>query len=166
MNRKPIDEATTFYLWRLAGITNVCREKGYTIAVHGSLGYDLDLIAAPWTEDAVDHETLIQTILDFIGGTCVDKGTEKPHGRRAYTLSFGGGPHIDLSIMPTADRPKDYTPPPTYPVRKDVAERALEHFMDQVRDIRSDIWPPERGSELRVEAFRNTLNHFNLRQVE
>lgn len=100
MNRKPIDEASTFYMWRLQGIQKLCRDLGYAVAVHGSLNYDLDLLACPWVDEAVDHDTLIQAICDFIGGCCSDEGSTKPHGRIAYTISFGGGPHIDLSIMP------------------------------------------------------------------
>lgn len=100
MNRKPIDGASTFYMWRLQGIQKCCRDVGYAIAFHGSFNYDLDLVAIPWTDEAVDHETLIQAICNFIGGTCVDSGSDMPHGRRSYIINFGGGPHIDLSVMP------------------------------------------------------------------
>jgi hypothetical protein len=100
VNREPIKGASLFYMWRLQGIQKLCQDVGYTVAVHGSLNYDLDLVACPWTEDAVDHDTLIKTICDFIGGACSDPGSDKPHGRRAYIITFGGGPHIDLSVMP------------------------------------------------------------------
>lgn len=109
MNRPPIEGAALFYMWRLQGIQKVCRDVGYNIAVHGSLNYDLDLVAIPWVEEAVDCETLIQTICDFIGGSCADQGSDKPHGRRAYIISFGGGPHIDLSVMPRIPSTKDQT---------------------------------------------------------
>jgi len=33
------------------------RDCGYAIAPHGSLARDLDVIAVPWTEDAVSAET-------------------------------------------------------------------------------------------------------------
>lgn len=89
-----------FYMWKLQGIQEKCRELGYCIAVHGSLNYDLDLVAIPWVENAVDHTALIQGICDVIGGSCSDQGTLKPHGRMAYIISYGGGPHIDLSVMP------------------------------------------------------------------
>ena len=99
-DREPIKGANMFYMWRLQGIQERCRELGYCVAVHGSLNYDLDLVAIPWVEDAVDEQTLIQAICDFIGGPCADLGSDKPHGRRAYIISFGGGPHIDLSVLP------------------------------------------------------------------
>ncbi len=103
MNREPIQGAALFYMWRLEGIRARCNDLGYCIAVHGSLNYDLDLIAVPWVEDAVDVRTLIQAICDFIGGACSNMdhpSCTKPHGRLAYTITFGGGPHIDLSVMP------------------------------------------------------------------
>lgn len=103
-NREPIKGANMFYMWRLQGIQELCRKLGYCVAVHGSLNYDLDLVAIPWVEDAVSDEELIQAICDFIGGSCADQGSDKPHGRRAYIISFGGGPHIDLSVMPLHNR--------------------------------------------------------------
>ncbi len=103
--REPIQGAALFYMWRLQGIQELCRKLGYCVAVHGSLNYDLDLVAIPWVEDAVGHVELIQGICDFIGGSCVGDPTQKPHGRIAYTISFGGGPHIDLSVTPTLPPP-------------------------------------------------------------
>jgi hypothetical protein len=80
-------------------------DVGYTLTVHGSLARDMDLIAIPWTEDAVDAETLVKVISETMGPTVYKKHhiktqTLKPHGRLVYTLSFYSDWFIDLSIMP------------------------------------------------------------------
>jgi len=89
---------------------------GYALAIHGSLRRDLDLIAVPWTTEAVDAETCLQTIMKagdgYLETHCGRWKTDhfevvdgrlptiKPHGRLAWSIHLGGGPYIDLSIMP------------------------------------------------------------------
>ena len=79
-------------------------ECGYSLALHGSMAADMDLIAVPWVEDAKTPDELVAAISDCIDGT-VWKGHhlldrhEKPHGRLSYTLSIMGDWQIDLSIM-------------------------------------------------------------------
>jgi hypothetical protein len=94
------------------------RELGYALGVHGTLLRDIDLIACPWTEEAVSAvelaEQLRQVAEKVIGfawnmdregaanPAYFDQGTpgSKPHGRRCWTFHLGGGPYIDLSVMP------------------------------------------------------------------
>lgn len=96
------------------------RELGYALGVHGSLSFDIDLIAVPWTSEAVDAPTLAEALRVVAAGLCpvafnrdaegasnpdyFHKGCPgaKPHGRRAWTFHLGGGPYIDLSVMPRA----------------------------------------------------------------
>lgn len=91
------------------------RELGYAIGVHGSLKRDIDLIACPWSNDAVDACTLAEEIRktaesicgyaflnpreddDFFRSGCPGL---KPHGRLVWSFHLGGGPYIDLSVMP------------------------------------------------------------------
>lgn len=78
---------------------------GYAVAVHGSLKRDIDLIAVPWTEQAVPPAELVGYIKGAIGGVlgnCLQIGEPglKPHGRMAYTLVHPGfAGEIDLSVI-------------------------------------------------------------------
>ena len=84
-------------IWRLA------REVGYAVGVHGSLKRDFDLIAAPWTDDAVGPATLIDHLCEGLNARRADGPEHKPHGRVAVTLQIDGWfKVIDLSIMPLA----------------------------------------------------------------
>ena len=66
-------------------------ELGYTLAIHGSLHSDMDLIAVAWTEDAKSVDELIQSIDDCLGKTIFKNHNwatckEKPHGRICIAL--------------------------------------------------------------------------------
>lgn len=86
------------------------KEAGYSLAVHGSLNRDIDLIAVPWTEHNVWSPDLLVDALcgaaRGVVGRCnkfKEDWTEKPHGRRARTLLAWVGENtasIDLSVMP------------------------------------------------------------------
>lgn len=84
------------------------RSLGYALLIHGSLKRDLDLVAIPWTEDAVDARTLADAMKAVVGGWTgeVEGSTkilaDKPHGRLGAIIVCGGHAAIDLSIMPTS----------------------------------------------------------------
>lgn len=102
-------------------IAERAHKLGYAIGIHGSLNRDLDLMAMPWVEDAKSAEELVQSIAECVGGYIIADGTpagrwdeaeqkfvpavidnpsKKPHGRLAWNIHLGGGPFIDLSVMP------------------------------------------------------------------
>lgn len=102
---------TAVYATMLPHLQRIAREQGYSLAVHGSMAHDLDLIACPWTEEASDPEALIEALRASINGAMVSicPGVEnpcyKPHGRRAWSIYFretevGWGPYLDISVMP------------------------------------------------------------------
>jgi hypothetical protein len=88
------------------------RRLGYALAVHGSLEYDIDLVAAPWTEQAVAADELaekLRTCCEAITGFAWVRDDKewperKPHGRLAWSWHMGGGPYIDLSVMPRSEK--------------------------------------------------------------
>lgn len=98
------------------------RELGYALGVHGTLRYDIDLIACPWTEEAVPAHELAEALLLVAGrvnGTAFMTPAEgkdryhlagrpgnKPHGRLGWCFHLGSGPYIDLSVMPRTDPPR------------------------------------------------------------
>lgn len=95
-------------------LREVARRLGYALAVHGSLVRDIDLVAVPWTNDAVGGRTLARAIQcrareiigyaephpveatssnpkffrDGFSGYCVGVGRiyPKPHGRKSWTF--------------------------------------------------------------------------------
>jgi hypothetical protein len=123
------ERARRKYALVIGPIRETARKCGYAVGVHGSLARDIDLIAVPWTRDAVSGnelaERLIRTVERLLGkaskrarwhdrrgrpteaffrGHVVAPGTKgtqpKPHGRRCWSIHLGGGPYIDLSVMP------------------------------------------------------------------
>ena len=102
------DACRRVYHATIDAIRDVAREKGYAIGLHGSLARDIDLIAVPWTDEAATADDLVAAIqatveehgphrIAFISP---NSPAEKPHGRRAWSIVTGGGPFIDLSVMP------------------------------------------------------------------
>ena len=88
-------------LW--PAIVEVADAHGYAVALHGSLDRDMDVLAAPWTEDAADVDTLVEAIAARLGLFGVGhKGNRelRPHGRLGWSLTMTGGAYIDLSVMP------------------------------------------------------------------
>jgi hypothetical protein len=83
-------------------IWKVARECGYSIGIHGSLKRDVDLIASPWTDEAVGSAELIEALSAALNARCVGGPEHKPHGRVAVTLQIVDGyfKPIDLSVMP------------------------------------------------------------------
>lgn len=117
---KPCDwDSHEKYELLIGPIRERARELGYAIAVHGTLIRDIDLIAVPWTLDAVSASVLAQAIklvIEKVNGCAymgytIDKPAEfsmagcpgrKPHGRLCwtFTLQRQQGPYIDLSVTP------------------------------------------------------------------
>ena len=81
------------------------REYGYALAIHGTMGRDLDLIAVPWVESARPAGELVEAIRESARGWLAEgsdgplQETQKPHGRRAWLIHLDVG-CIDLSVMP------------------------------------------------------------------
>lgn len=95
-------------------LRDVARRLGYALAVHGTLKRDIDLIACPWTGDAVPAKTLAKAIQhkareivghaepcraearssnpkyfrDGLTGFAAKVGriTAKPHGRKSWAF--------------------------------------------------------------------------------
>lgn len=82
----------------------IARKHGYALAVHGSLARDFDLIAIPWTEKPGTPDEVLDELTATFAVKRIGDWSDKPHGRRAFTLSVGFGQcAIDLQFMPTAD---------------------------------------------------------------
>lgn len=98
------------YAQILPRLRTVAREHGYALGLHGSMRRDLDLIAAPWTDDAKSAKELVDALAVSCGGFVVgadlggkwtaERGTAQPHGRESWNICFGGNPFLDVSVMP------------------------------------------------------------------
>ncbi len=108
---KSKEEVTTngravFYTVLWESFRKAALDCGWTLALHGSMASDMDMMAMPWVEDAKPVEKLIAALSDCIDNTIwKDSHFEpfhgKPHGRVVYTLSIFSDFYIDLSIMPS-----------------------------------------------------------------
>lgn len=86
-------------------IRELAKEVGYAIGVHGSLERDLDLIAIPWSESAVDPKSLAQHIASGLPGTVIAE-EQKPLGRWSCNIQATGYfKLIDLSVAPSVPIP-------------------------------------------------------------
>ena len=88
------------------------RELGYALTIHGSLMRDCDMVAIPWTKEAVATDVFVREMIDVSGGTLApdDFHSAKPHGRLAWAICLAAPYYIDLSVMPRT--PVD--PEPTF----------------------------------------------------
>ena len=94
-------------------IRDIARKHGWAIGVHGSMVRDIDLIGIPWTDDAIEPESLVDNIISETGYTSHGHklGNHRPGGRRTILLMHPDAtfiqtekgtwnpPAIDLSLM-------------------------------------------------------------------
>lgn len=65
----------------------VAWQYGYACLAHGSFTRDLDLLLVPWADRHVPEAAgVVDRIADVCGLTLQGPPSEKPHGRRAWTL--------------------------------------------------------------------------------
>lgn len=109
---RPTGASPMFYLSMLPGLVSLAKEYGYALGVHGSLARDFDLMAIPWTDEARSADELIKAIMDATGAARRKRDWEqKPHQRKAFSLYLGGGPYLDISVMPrSCDAPHHVMP--------------------------------------------------------
>ena len=96
------------YLHLVPILSEVARDHGYALAVHGTLARDLDVVAVAWTEAACTAEELVAAIHGAVmyRSLQVPLGPEaKPHGRLAWSIPLDGGAFIDLSVVPPTVAP-------------------------------------------------------------
>lgn len=98
---KPPPRPAASYATVYPRLCEVARPLGYALALHGSMNRDMDVIAAPWTEDAAPAEELVGALAAAISGFASEP-EDRPHGRRAWQVHWrtGGQDYVDLSVMP------------------------------------------------------------------
>lgn len=145
----------------VARIRELAAQIGYAIGVHGSQERDLDLIAAPWTEEALklNYREVMQHIADGLSARLVE--TElKPLGRRACTIQMNGWfKPIDLSVCPMLVQ----HPAP----RSEVADTdRLNWLRDETCDLRCIDVPTGAGDcEVRWVVVRHHMSKPHEREI-
>lgn len=82
-------------------LSDLVREHGYALAVHGSLARDFDLICVPWVENPSLPNLVVERMIDKFALRAVGDPDITFHGRIRYTISISfGNCFIDLSFMP------------------------------------------------------------------
>jgi hypothetical protein len=83
------------------------RACGYALAEHGSQARDIDLIAVPWTAEAVAPEDLarllrhqLNRLYPVLGEVAPNPDWPRPHGRLCWAWWIRTWTYVDLSIMP------------------------------------------------------------------
>lgn len=96
--KERLENSSIIYGW----FTDVANKYGYAIARHGSGIRDTDIVAIPWTEDAIEPTELLLKIMAAFTLALGHYGYDKPHGRMTASLFHREWPdqQIDLSIMP------------------------------------------------------------------
>ncbi len=86
----------------------VAWQYGYACCAQGSFTRDLDLLLVPWAPHATSKiEALINHLADVTGLKVHGSPTEKPHGRRAWSLLLPGFSEVrwvDVSAFTPAAR--------------------------------------------------------------
>lgn len=106
-----------FYTVLWESFRKAALDCGWTLALHGSMASDMDIMGMPWVEDAESIETLVSKLNDCIDNTIwKDYNFKpyygKPHKRIVYNLSIFGDFYIDLSVMPYEKKTEPVFIPP------------------------------------------------------
>lgn len=82
-------------------MSDVAKRFGYSVTLHGTCVRDIDLVAVPWTDDAIPADSLAIRIAGAMQLVVIGEPTEKPHGRIAHAMFDPDEPtqQIDLSII-------------------------------------------------------------------
>lgn len=126
--KKPVHIKPSLYAYYFESLKEIAKEYGYNLVLHGSLNRDLDLIAIPWEEKILSHESMIHQFAEILGGFILPETKEqrlefakKFHGRINYIINInrqlvikhhGMGKtefihhsdpqyYIDISVLPT-----------------------------------------------------------------
>lgn len=102
------DDRPAIYAALLPEMRDAAWRLGYSLAVHGSMRRDMDVVAIPWIAAAAPAELLVDAIYQAVGGHDAYRPyppSVKPHGRRAWSIHLSRCVHmyVDLSVMPRCE---------------------------------------------------------------
>lgn len=93
-----------FYAAMWDDIRKCAMDHGWAVALHGSLKSDMDIMAMPWTEDAIKFTDLIDHIVQLFDGNYIAQNyfitySEKPHNRVVATIPIWADFYLDISTI-------------------------------------------------------------------
>ena len=92
-----------FYASMWNDLRQAALDKGWALALHGSLATDMDIMAMPWTEGAAHVEDMVEALKACF--TDCEQITIKrgimPNNRRVYTLSIWADFYLDINVIKT-----------------------------------------------------------------
>lgn len=100
------------YVYLVPILTRVARSHGYALALHGSLMFDIDLIAVPWEKTVSTAAELMAALCETLkiytghgkGGTSdIREHQIHPHGRKSWKLYLTSEVYIHLNVMEATD---------------------------------------------------------------
>lgn len=97
--------ASPMYVLFFPELSEIAREHGYALAVHGSVARDFDLVCVPWAPFPAEPIDVVRAIEERFSFRSQDTFTEKCHGRQCIIMAMGPA-FVDLSFMPRLTKPE------------------------------------------------------------
>ena len=90
-----------FYAALWNDLRQVAMDKGWALALHGSLANDMDIMAMPWTKEATADQEMIEALKNcFTDANCIGvQVSDHPNNRRVFTLSIWADFYLDINVM-------------------------------------------------------------------
>lgn len=149
----------------LRPLTELAKKHGYNLIHYGSGVRDIDLIAIPW-ETHCSHPTCLAEDIQKLAEELVGHAILHPmhrsyyflagcpgdmlHGRLGWAFQLGGGPYIDLSIMPPKTNPGDFVIAQSRLPEGALIPSQTKEDIDQ--PVRGFTWSPSPAREARSSA--------------
>ncbi len=94
-----------FYAAMWNDLRQAALDKGWALALHGSLANDMDIMAMPWVKDAVPEIDMIMALKKcFTKPKEIQLGiTEMPKNRKVYSLSIWADFYLDINVIKPCD---------------------------------------------------------------
>ena len=93
-----------FYAAMWNDIRQCAMDHGWAVALHGSLLSDMDIMAMPWTDEAIPFTDLINHIVKLFTNNAISQNyfitySEKPHNRIVATIPIWADFYLDISAI-------------------------------------------------------------------
>lgn len=90
-----------FYASMWEDLRSSALDKGWALALHGSLANDMDIMAMPWIESASEPKEMIEALKACFSES--DMITEEyknlPNNRKVFTLIIWADFYLDINII-------------------------------------------------------------------
>ncbi|MGL4370764.1 MAG: hypothetical protein ACRCUT_13995 [Spirochaetota bacterium] len=89
-----------FYAAMWNDLRQAALNKGWALALHGSLSNDMDIMAMPWVKDSAPVIEMIEALKGcFTGCEDITVKEERIGNRRVFTLSIWGDFYLDVNVI-------------------------------------------------------------------